>query len=269
MFSKQALFFRVFAMVLFFVMITASVITFILPETFAGKSIVHFDEKHITESLEHFLIPERDIFRSEHFRNLLVDNLLAKNWSRKPDYTPPLSRADFSKLVENSFKAKATSDSPTIEIDAFASTPQDAAELANAIAETYRLYRLETEKELRTETIRAYEEHLRDTEEKIENCRKKLAERDPVETDGQLEYSKLKRSLEELERYSEIINYKLEKAQTEETFSTRQEHFIVKPAVPNLNPVRPNKTLNLGIGLVLGTLAGTLAGIGAMAVRKR
>lgn len=192
----------------------------------------------------------------------------ATNWPRKPDYIPPLSRADFSKLVENSFRAKATSDSPTIEIDAFASTPQDAAELANAIAETYRLYRLETEKELRTETIRSYEEHLRDTEEKIEDCRKKLAERDPVETDGHLEYSKLKRRLAELEQFSETVSHKLEEARTAETSSSQQEHFIIKPAVLDLRPVHRNRTLNLVIGMMLGTVVGAVAGIGAVTIRK-
>ncbi len=267
--SKQALFFPVFAVVLFFVMITTSVITFIIPETFASKSVVHFDENHITESLGEFLIPEREIFRSEHFQNLLLDKLLAKNWSRKPHYIPPLSRADFSKLVENSFKVKATSDSPTIEIDAFASTPQDAAELANAIAETYQLYRLETAKKLRAERIHLYEEHLRDAQQKAEDCRKKLAELDPAKPDGQVEYSKVKRRLGELEQFNEVLNRKLEEARAQETSSLEQEHFIIKSAVPNLKPVRPNKALNLGIGLVLGTLAGALSGIGAVAVRKR
>lgn len=268
MFSKQALFFPVFATVLIFAVITASLITFILPETFGGKASINFDEKHVTESLENFLIPERDIFRSEYFQNLLVDNLLAKNWSRKPDYIPPLSRADFSKLVEKSFKAKATPNAPIIEIEAFASTPQDAADLANTIAETYRNYRFEVSKKLRAESVRAFEKSLRDVQQKIEAGRKKVSELDPEKTERQLEYSDAKRRLEELERFSEILNQKLEEAPAEESSSPEPEHFIVKSAVPNLRPVRPNKPLNLGLGLILGTTAGALAGIGAVAVRK-
>ncbi|HEY9509209.1 MAG TPA: hypothetical protein VIV82_05040 [Verrucomicrobiae bacterium] len=156
----------------------------------------------------------------------------------------------------------------SVEIEAFGTTPEQAADLANTIAETYQLYRLEMAKELRAETIRAFEKSLRDVHQKIEAGRKKLSDLDSEKTERQLEYSDAKRRLEELERFSEILNQKLEEAQAEESSSPEPEHFIVKSAVPNLRPVRPNKSLNLGFGVILGITAGALAGIGAVAVRK-
>jgi uncharacterized protein involved in exopolysaccharide biosynthesis len=74
--------------------------------------------------------------------------------------------------------------------------------------------------------------------------------------------------LEELEQFSEVLNRKLEAAPAEESSSREPENFIVKPAVPNLRPVRPNKALNLAIGAMLGTVLGSVAGLVAITVRK-
>ena len=69
-------------------------------------------------------------------------------------------------------------------------------------------------------------------------------------------YFSAKRELEELQRFRTILDYKIasEKIDVDLPKSTMVE--IVDRAVPGLRPVRPNKPLNIALGIIIGLVVG-------------
>jgi capsular exopolysaccharide synthesis family protein len=69
-------------------------------------------------------------------------------------------------------------------------------------------------------------------------------------------YWDAKRKLEELQKFGQILNYKIYSENTDVLLPKTAMVEIVDQAVPGIRPVRPNKTLNIILGVVIGLVVG-------------
>ncbi len=194
-------FIAVFAAVFLFVVVTSTLITFILPESFASTArvLVKLDPSEVSQKTashtplgpydSYFLQTQMEVIHSQAVLTKVIEDLdLNQAWGKKYAGGVPLKTSETLTLLKARLDLRPVRNTSLIEIRAFSDRPEEAAQLANAIADSYREYR------------------------------------------------------------ARIIPPE-----------------IVDKAVPSLRPVRPNKPLNIALGMAGGLLLGAAAG-GGMAV---
>ena len=190
------IFIAVFAAVFLFVVATSTLITFILPESYssAARVLIRQDASEASQQTDsrtslgpydpYFLQTQMEIMRSQLVLDKVINDLdLRTSWGRKYVSSGGLSPEEARALLQARVELRPMRNSSLIEIRAFSDQPSEAAQLANAIAQSYREYR----------------SHLAPAD-------------------------------------------------------------IVDMAVPGLRPVRPNKPLNIALGVVGGILLALAAG---------
>ena len=116
----------------------------------------------------HFLQSEFEIIRSETILNRVVDQLgLGKDNSNKSEAVALLRKRLDLQLVPNT---------TLVEIRAKADKPEEAANIANTVAEVYKQWRLDKGNELMKGGLASLEEHSRVQEEKIRKAKVELAQ---------------------------------------------------------------------------------------------
>ena len=69
-------------------------------------------------------------------------------------------------------------------------------------------------------------------------------------------YWQAKRDLEELQRFRQVLYMKIAQERTELELPKSSMVEIVDKAVPGIRPVRPNKPLNIALGIIIGLVVG-------------
>ena len=196
------IFIAVFAVVFLLVVATSTFITFILPESYCSTAriLVRQEAGEASQKLDagtslgpydpYFLQTQMEIMRSQLILDKVIDDLdLKTSWGRKYVHTGGLRPEDVRTLLQSRIELFPVRNTSLLEIRVFSDQPAEAAQLANAIAQSYREYR----------------SHLAPAD-------------------------------------------------------------IVDMAVPGLRPVRPNKPLNIALGVVGGALLAVTAGAGMAAL---
>jgi capsular polysaccharide biosynthesis protein len=202
-------FLAVFAVVFLLVVVTSTLITFLLPESYASTAriLMRQNANEATRmsgmpaspmSYDPYLIQrEFPIIQSQAVLGKVIDDLdLNQAWGKKYTGSGPLKTPETLALLNARIELRPIRNTSLIEIRAFSDQPAEAAQLANAIAQSYRVYR------------------------------------------------------------SHILSAD-----------------IVDTAVPGLRPVRPNKPMNIVLGIAGGILLGLASGTGmsglAVWIRRR
>jgi capsular polysaccharide biosynthesis protein len=210
--TPAATFFRVFVPVFVLVFGMSVVITFILPESYSSTARIEVESNgpvsdvapHVGASAydPYFLQTTFAIIQSQAVLKPVIDKLnLNTKWGNKYNGGTPLRTEDTMQLLKQRVSLIPERNTRLIDITVYSEDRNEAAQIANAITESYRDYR---------DKIKA---------EKLEI---QIPKRPMV--------------------------------------------MIVDAAVPGMRPVKPNKTLNIALGLVTGILLGLMIGAGAAGV---
>src|ERR1035438_2801592 len=144
-----------------------------------------------------------------------------------------------------------------IAITVFSERADEAARLANAIAEAYREHRLEERARKMSASVRVLEQGYEENNAKIRNIRAEIAElshqQSPQNTNT---LDQARRSLDDLERFGQAPFMKLATEKMDLNLPATSMVQIVDKAVPGVRPVRPNEPLNIFIGIVVGGIGG-------------
>ena len=210
-------FFTVFTAVFLLVVTTATVVTFILPETYRGTATINIQcespkasgsnrdsNRGFSNVDPYFLMTEFEVIQSHYVLGKVMENPklnLKEKWAVKFNGGKPLSTQEAINLLRHFIDLRPVRGTSLIYIHAYRDTPDEAAQIANAVARAYCDYRYQLAAD------KAGPEGLADQ---------------PVE--------------------------------------------ILNMANPNPIPVRPNKPLNILIGIILGTVLGLLAGGSAVGI---
>src|SRR6185436_5021302 len=154
------------------IVITATLVTFILPERFVGTSRIKV-ERNISDIDPignrqyapgtydaYFIQTEFEVMQSEVILGRVVTNLnLNEEWGKKIS-DQPLKTHQSIDILKNKISLNTIRNTMLIEINAFGDRVDETSRIANPVAEAYSEHRLEQSHELVKHGIRALEERL-------------------------------------------------------------------------------------------------------------
>jgi succinoglycan biosynthesis transport protein ExoP len=161
------------------VVITATLVTFILPESYSSTARIKVDRDVPTVSFEngrtmnmgidpYFIQTEFETIQSERVLAKVIQDLnLNEDWGKKYNGGPPLKTAETITLLKGKLDLRPVRNTSYIEIKVFSENRDEAARLANAIAGSYRDYRQEHLQSLSKEGIKALEARFEEQQVKV------------------------------------------------------------------------------------------------------
>ena len=184
------------------VVIAATLVTFILPESYASSTKIKVQipagslQTSATAYDASFFETQAHVVASESVLAKVSEDLkLPSEWGKKYAQGERLATAEVIAILRKHLEARPIRNTTLLEIRVFSESPAEAADLANRIVEAYQAF-------------------------------------------GAMQTPKI-------------------------------EAEVIDRAVPGLRPVRPNKPLNIGIGILAGGLFGSLMGRLTFLLRRR
>ncbi len=172
--------------VFFLVVITATLVTWILPETYSSFARIRVerdisDIPGLTERQgylgfdPYFIQTEFEVIQSEQILGKVVDLLnLNAVWGRKYGGGQPLKTLESINLLRGRLSLKPVRNTSLIEIRVYSEDKDEAAKIAQAIAEVYRDYRQTRRLQLSMAGVEALEQRFKEHEAKIQQVQKEL-----------------------------------------------------------------------------------------------
>jgi polysaccharide biosynthesis transport protein len=127
--------------VLMLTVISATLITFILPEAYMSKARIALRSSAAAQLPPAAIRTECEVIRSEAVLGQTVEALdLNQQWGQRYGNGERLRTIESVQLLRARSEARPVSGTALIEIATYSERPDEAANLANAIAEAYRQY---------------------------------------------------------------------------------------------------------------------------------
>lgn len=275
--SPLVAFFTMFTIVFLLVLMLSVAVTFILPESYASTARIKVESDPIDGPAQppsydpYFIQTTFEIIQSQLILNPVIDKLnLNVQWGKKYFNGATLKPAETMQILTARISLAPVRNTRLIAITVYSDDKNEAAQIANAIAEAYRDYRSKTRADQFAKGITVLEQQYKIQEEQIhtaqsdvESLRQQLkiaAEAVASQSPQEQPYWDKKRDLSQLldlhkTLYAKIAAEKLD-AQMPQTTLVQ----IVDKAEPGRYPVKPNKPLNIFLGAVAGGFLGLVAG---------
>jgi capsular exopolysaccharide synthesis family protein len=162
------------------VVITATLVTFILPESYSSMARIKVERDQSDVSFltdprmggpaydPYFIQNEFETIKSERVLTNVVANLnLNDDWGKKYNGGPPLKTYESVARLRAMMDLQPVRNTSFIDVKVYSEKPDEAAGLANAVASAYQIYRLEMRKQLSLGGVKALEERWKEQEDKI------------------------------------------------------------------------------------------------------
>lgn len=210
----------------------------------------------------YFIETEFEMMQSQLvLSNVIADLNLEETWGKKHFHGEPLKTAQCYAILRDHLRFMSVRNTRFVDITYFSDDPKEAADIANAIAESYQKYRLES---LRTQTllgIEALQQQFQDEEKHIsmlqtnvEQLRRKYGIQSDASTDHPSEqqpYWKAKNELDRLRELQKLLASKIEAIKLDEKMPKDNRVQIIDQAVPPQFPASPDRALGAAL-LVVG-----------------
>jgi len=161
------------------VVITATLVTFILPESFSSMARIKVerDRSDIADLSgqpmmgsydPYFIQTEFEVIQSEIVLGKVIEALnLNEKWGKKYNGSQRFTTTETMGLLKRQMDLRPVRNTSLIEIRVFSDNPDEAALLANEIAKTYQSYRLDQRRKFGLEGIKSLEDTFNDYEAKV------------------------------------------------------------------------------------------------------
>jgi capsular exopolysaccharide synthesis family protein len=161
------------------VVITATLVTFILPESFSSFARIKIerDQPDITglQSPQvgsmydpYFIQTEFEVIQSEVVLGKVIEDLnLNREWGKKYNGGEVLKTTETMRILKGRMDLRPVRNTSLIEIRVYSEKPDEAAQLANKIAEVYQAHRKEQRRLLTTGGIEALKRTWEEQEAKV------------------------------------------------------------------------------------------------------
>ncbi|HZL77680.1 MAG TPA: GNVR domain-containing protein [Candidatus Limnocylindrales bacterium] len=274
--TPTAIFIRVFIAVFLITVIAATLITFILPESYASTARIKLESDAPPVAGQpsydpYFIQTEFEIIQSQLVLNPVIDKLkLNVDWGKKYFAGQTLTASQTLEILKQRLQLAPVKNTKLIAITVYSDDRQEAAQIANAIAEAYRDYRVNSHAELKAKGIvvlqqqyKIQEEQIHTAQSDVESLRQQLKSAGDVaasQSPQEQPYWDKKRDLSQLLDLHKSLFSKIEAEQLDAQMPQTALVQIIDQAELGRAPVRPNKTLNIVIGAVAGGFLGLMAG---------
>ena len=136
--TSVAVFIAVFIPVFLLVVVVTNVVTFILPESYASTARIRIE----TNSASEF-----EIMQSQAVLGPAIEKLnLDVEWGRKYNGNAPLKTGDTMQLVKRHMNLAPERNTDVVDITVYSEDRNEAARIANAVAESYQDFSIERRK---------------------------------------------------------------------------------------------------------------------------
>ena len=291
--SPTVAFFGVAMVVFLLTLGTSIVITFLLPESYSSKTRIKVEQDAdqtvnnnfgSTSFDPYFIQTTFEIMQSEVVLSNVIASLdLNDNWGKKFNHGEPLKTSETMEILKNSMVLNPVRNTKLITITVYSDDPKEAAQIANAMAVSYRAYRVRTYKELALQKVKLLQKEYQQDETDIEQTRTRLyLMREQLKVGDEISsnptpqeqaYWDEKEELYQMLARPRLLNLQINAIILDAQIPQDSMVQIVDSAVPGRFPVKPNKPLNISIGIIGGGFLGLFVGTIAMAIslqlRKR
>ena len=170
------------------VVLTATLVTWILPVSYSSEARIKVDRdvSDIPGMTQTPLLPgydpyfvqtEFEVIQSERILSNVVHQLnLSVEWGKKYAGGERLKTQETMTLLRNRMDLNPVRNTSLITIRVFSQDAEEAARIANEIAETYKEYRLAQRRELTMGGIRILEDRFQDQEKKVQAAQREVDE---------------------------------------------------------------------------------------------
>src|SRR6266566_5276645 len=161
------------------VVVTATVVTYILPESYSSTARIKIerDQSDISPITDRpvlggydpfFLLTEFEVIKSEIVLGKVIQDLdLNREWGKKYAGNEPLKTSETMALLKSKMDLRQVRNTSLIDIQVFSEKPEEAAKIANALAEAYQAHRLEERMRMTRGGIEALEKRWEEQERKV------------------------------------------------------------------------------------------------------
>jgi len=175
------------------VVITATLVTFMLPETYSSTARIEVqrDQSDIAALVSapmtgvydpYFILNEQELIQSELILGEVVKKLgLEDRWGKAYSNGEKLKRTEAIGLIKKNLVVRPLRNTSLIEIQVYSEKPTEAAEVAEAIADAYKEHRESRRKELSQSGIdtllvdyKEYEQKIDEAQTNLDQLRRKL-----------------------------------------------------------------------------------------------
>lgn len=152
--TPAAAFFKVFIPVFLLVFLVSVVITFILPESYASTARLKIESEANGIAYDpYFLQTTFEIIQSEVVLKPVIEKLnLNVQWGKKYFNGETLKTSETTGILKPRLQMATVKNTKLIAITVFDDDKHEAAQIANAVAESYRDYRIQARSELAAKT---------------------------------------------------------------------------------------------------------------------
>jgi uncharacterized protein involved in exopolysaccharide biosynthesis len=290
------IFFKVFVAVFLVVLIANVAITFLLPETYASTcrikvendAVGGFNGNTITDAMKfsdpYFIQTTFEIMQSQ----LVLSNVIASldlntKWGKIYNNGSPLQTAETMKLLRQRLQLAPVRNTKLVSITFYSDDKNEAAQIANAIAESYRDYRVHLRAELASKSLGAMQEQYQSEGKQIgqiQGALDSLRQQFKITDDGSNNQSPQdkpywdeKNRLTSMQEAHQLLAAKIEAEKMNVQIPQPVLVQVADRAEPGHTPVKPNKPLNIVLGAFEGILAasvlGAIAALVVFQIRKR
>jgi capsular exopolysaccharide synthesis family protein len=162
------------------VVITATIVTFILPESYSSKATIRVDrDVNDVATVDgqqtmrgiydpYFIQTEFKVIQSERVLDKVITDLdLSERWRKKYNSPQRFKTQDTRTMLQHMMDLRPDRNSSLIDITIYSDDKNEAMEIANKIAEVYHDYRQNQRTELSTGGITAFAKELEEQDRKI------------------------------------------------------------------------------------------------------
>ena len=168
------------------VVITATLVTFILPESYSsfarikverdGSDIANLmGQQSLTSYDPYFIQTEFEVIQSEVVLGPVIQQLkLNEEWGKRYNGGQKFTTTETMALVKRQIDLRPVRNTSLIEIRVYSEKAEEAAALANEIAKTYQAYRLEQRRKFSQAGIKSFEDRYKEYEDKVKEQQNKV-----------------------------------------------------------------------------------------------
>ncbi len=261
--------FSIFLSIFFLALLVTTVITAVLPESYASSAriLVQRDQADISGLGDHGGGASYDPYFSETQARLIcssavlekaVETLdLNKKLAERSGLSQPLKTSESIEILKRKLRVVPVRNTDIIQIEAVDTNPEEAATLANAVVAAYRDYRSQIRARKIADALpvlqRAYDENRREILELQTEIAGLSRAQNAADTNRIADANK---RLEERQQLSVSLLFKRLWHQTDLALPATDMVRIIDPAIPPSHPENPNFRLNLTVAFLVGGFAG-------------
>ena len=258
------------------VVLAATLVTFVLPESFRSTARIQVERDRtdllglsnqppVTTFDPSFIPTAIEVIQSELILGPVIDKLHLNNeWGKQYNNGQKLKTQETMTGLRSRLVLRQVRNTPIIEIQTYSESPVEAAELANTVVACYRQFRLDQVRQLAGGGVKALETKLKAQDVNIRRAQEELARLTQPAANAQppdlqkLAYLEKQKDLELLNDIRRQLMRRITIEDIELNLPRSGQVMIIENAVPGEAPDRPNKPLNITLGALIGGIVGLL-----------